>query len=822
MPSPFDRFHLRIDQFATAKDYKRPKQGPRQGIQRATEQHAEELKRNLAAAWADTTALIASRDDTPAGDAGTYLDFETLPNVPFPDLNWKKEGIRLASADRSADGVGRGTLFVPDTARDFLDLKLDEYRDKRGKTGRPSHEGRFAAIERLSAARLESLWVDRRPIPADGENTWWECWCWIDRVDHLIDKADAYGATVAQSRLYFTERQVLFLFTDRTVMARIAASCDAIAEMRLGRDDPAYFTSNKGRDAPDGWIDAAAERIMIVEGHDEVAVCVFDTGVNRAHPLLAPVFDARDLHTIDPDWERDDHHGHGSEIAGLAIYGDLTTVLASTNAIVLTYVGESVKLLAPDGFVKTEPDSYGLATQQAVFRVELAKAARERVFCMAITQPGVYGPRPTSWSASLDVMAFGGDDLEDLRQRLFCVSAGNLPDAMAYDDLEAWDDYEVEDPGHAWNILTVGGYTERGPITDRGYEHWGCAAAIGALSPYSRVSAAWNRGVSPIKPELVMEAGNKGVDGNALVAGIDSLSLLTTGSDVIHRPLTISWATSAATAQLAGVAAGVLSDDPALWPETVRALLVSSARWTPHMNAQLMATTSKTERLSMLRRFGYGVPSRERAQRSRSSTVALIAEAEIQPFIRKTGKSPRINEAHFYALPWPSEALVGIGDKEVRLRVVLSYFVEPNPSADSPLSPSRYRSAGLRFDLCRRNEPPEEFEARINALAAQGEEEEVDIIQGEQNDPGRLLGSRSVSAGSLHVEEWRCSGVDLALRDQLAIFPVGGWWKATGDKQRNNATMRYALVVTIDAGDVEQDLWVEISQKIEISSEVIV
>lgn len=822
MPSPFDRFHLRIDPFATAKDYQRPRQGPRDGIARATEQHAEDLRRSLAAAWADAAGLIAARDDAPAGDAGTYLDFETLPNVPFPDLNWKKEGIRLASAERSADGIARGTLFVPDAARDFLDRKLDEYRDRRGAKGRPSHENRFAALERLSAARLESLWVDRRPIPADGIDVWWECWCWTDRVDHLVDKADAYGVTIAQSRLHFTERQVLFLYTNRALMGRIAASCDAIAELRLGRDDPAFFTSDRGRDVPDGWIDAALERIDFVDGCEDTAVCILDTGVNRAHPLLAPVFETENLHTIDPDWETDDHHGHGTEMAGLAVYGDLTTVLASTSVIVLTYVGESVKLLPPEGFDDTAPSSFGLVTQQAIFRAELAKAGRERVFCMAITQPEVYGPRPTSWSATLDVMAFGGDDLEDLRQRLFCVSAGNLPDAMAHDDLENWDDYEVEDPGHAWNILTVGGFTERGPITDHGIEHWPCAAEIGALSPYSRVSAAWNRSVSPIKPELVLEAGNKGIDGNTLISGIDSLSLLTTGSDVVRRPLTISWATSAATAQLTGMAAAILADDLTLWPETVRALLVSSARWTPTMNVQMTGTASKAERLSLLRRFGYGVPSLERALRSRSSTVALIAEQKIQPFIREAGRSTRINEAHFYALPWPSEALVGIGDKEVRLRVVLSYFIEPNPSADAPVSPARYRSAGLRFDLSRRNEPPEEFETRVNALAAQNEEDAGGILQGDQNDPGRLLGTKSVSAGSLHVEEWRCSGVDLALRDRLAVFPVGGWWKSTSDRERNNATMRYALVVTIDAGDVEQDLWVEISQLIDLHSEVLV
>ena len=54
------------------------------------------------------------------------------------------------------------------------------------------------------------------------------------------------------------------------------------------------------------------------------------------------------------------------------------------------------------------------------------------------------------------------------------------------------------------------------------------------------------------------------------------------------------------------------------------------------------------------------------------------------------------------------------------------------------------------------------------------------------------------------------------------MFPVGGWWKTSRDRNRNNGTMRYALVVTIDAGDVEQDLWVEaaIAANIEVPTEV--
>ena len=809
MPSGYKRQHLRVDHFVDLKPYRRPnrKVSPR-NLGRETERHAESLKRDLAEAWADAEGLLAARDGDIAGAAGRYIDFETLPDQPLPDLNWSSKGIRLAAAGRSAEGSTTGTIFVPDAQQDFLNTKLDEYQLNRGSRGVPSHQNRFASIEHFRAARLESLWVDGRAMPEEGVMTWWECWCWPDRIANFDTKAMAAEVLVGAGRLSFVEREVVFVYTDRGTLARIVASTDAVAEIRLGRDDASFFTGGEGRDDQGGWVEAAADRIVTNENADAVAVCLLDTGVNRAHPLLAPVFAVDDLHSVNPAWGCDDHHGHGSEMSGLAFYGDLTTRLPSMDPLPVTYVGEAVKLLPPDGFPETEPQSYGLVTQQAIFRAEIARPDRERIFCMAVTQEAVHGPKATSWSATLDTMAFGGAELDDLRQRLICVSAGNLPDGLAHEALEDWDSYEIEDPAHAWNILSVGGYTQKGPITDQGFEHWDCAVELGMLSPYSRVSASWYRGVSPIKPELVLEAGNKGIDSAdaSMVSGMDSLSLLTTSRDPIVQPLALSWATSAATAQLSGLAAEVLADDPELWPETVRALLTHSARWTPAMEEALLGTGQKTERLLMLRRFGYGVPSAERALRSASNSLALVAQQEIQPFRHEKGAT-RLNQAHFFSLPWPAETLLALGEHQVRLRVSLSYFVEPNPSADAPLSPARYRSAGLRFDLRRRNEPQDRFEARVNALATiEDDDDELPMAFG---DDGRLLGERSIAAGSLHVDEWRCNAADLADRNAIAVFPVGGWWKTSRDRTRNNASMRYALVITIDAGDVEQDLWVE-------------
>jgi hypothetical protein len=52
------------------------------------------------------------------------------------------------------------------------------------------------------------------------------------------------------------------------------------------------------------------------------------------------------------------------------------------------------------------------------------------------------------------------------------------------------------------------------------------------------------------------------------------------------------------------VAAQILAEQPTLWPETIRALMVHSAVWTPTMKGHLGEIDNKT----MLRRYGFGVP----------------------------------------------------------------------------------------------------------------------------------------------------------------------------------------------------------------------
>lgn len=71
---------------------------------------------------------------------------------------------------------------------------------------------------------------------------------------------------------------------------------------------------------------------------------------------------------------------------------------------------------------------------------------------------------------------------------------------------------------------------------------------------------------------------------------------------------------------------------PKLWPETVRALLVHSCRYTPTMTACFDGLTRRRRAEALVRCFGYGVPDLERSRYSARNELTLVLEREIQPF----------------------------------------------------------------------------------------------------------------------------------------------------------------------------------------------
>ena len=318
---------------------------------------------------------------------------------------------------------------------------------------------------------------------------------------------------------------------------------------------------------------------------------------------------------------------------------------------------------------------------------------------------------------------------------------------------------------------------------------------------------------------MVLEGGNAAKDLLSAVTA-DSLSLLTTHHRTAERIFTTTNATSAAMALAARLAARIMVVYPALWPETVRALIVHSAEWTEAMRRASLPTTgtaTKTDFRRLVQRCGFGVPALDRALWSVDNSLTMVIEERLHPFQREGSKLPTLRDMHLYNLPWPREELEGLGETQVEMRVTLSYFIAPNPSRRGVRSRYRYESHGLRFDVKRPLESVDEFRSRIN-VAARDEEEGTHRAQG--SDPEWLIGKQTRHRGSLHADIWRGSAADLASRGSLAVYPAVGWWKTRQALERYDQTARYALVVSIKAPEVDVDLRTEVANQIGVPVEI--
>lgn len=823
MPSRYNLPHIDIARFASEHDYSGDGAFG-DAAARDRVEHGRRLQAELDAALAMADRTRPTDDRLPPV-IGTRIEVELRRGTDPEVLNLKTQGIRAGASKFAANNDRTIALYVPDEARPALAAILNDYLtgDVSDITGNPPQSSKVEAIEAFRQLRLEGAWTDD-PLalpPSAHDTIWWGLWCHRDSVQEVETVCESLSVQMAATdrRLFFPEIVVIPVYTTRVTVELMLFATGGIAELRRASDNPVFYTEDVSGNQHE-WVDDLAARV-VWPGANVPVVCVFDTGVNRGHALIEPALAEGDLHTLDGRWGKDDQHefGHGTGMAGLVLHGDLTAALSDTEPRTLRHRAESVKVLPPDGFDANDPHSYGVLTQAAVALPEITYPGRRRIFCVAVTNDSVSGATASSWSAAIDQAAVGrmvgdGEDAdvaeEDRPKRLFIVSAGNAPPETDYARLQPQDEFPIEDPAQAWNALTIGGCTDLVDIHDEGFEDWTAMASVGTLSPHSRTSASWRQGVAPIKPELVMEAGNRAVNpAHTECLSMASLSLLTTGSDVTGEPLVSFAATSAAAAQGARMAAQIQAHYPNYWPETIRAMIVHSAQWTPAMLAELDATQSKRARYEMVRRFGYGVPSLERALASALNHVALFAQAEMQPFASGGGR--RFNKCHYYTLPIPAGMLESLNNERVELKVTLSYFVEPNPGLSANVDPQRYQSHGFRFDHQRRRETVARFKQRVNAAEREDPRRRPG---GEGADPNWILGEDSISAGSLHCDMWRGPAIDLLDRDTLCVKPVNGWWRNRASLDICNRKSRYALIVTLRALSPEVDIYTPIRTSI--------
>lgn len=752
---------------------------------------------------------------------GLQIEFESFPDVElaFESLARERSGIELRNVRQDGDRTF-ATVFVPDGKLEFFENLITAYLDpSKDSANGPKNRALLNAISEIRAATLQALWTDSLDsMPTgDDEHLWWEVWLPTrgdrQRVVHQFrDMATGLNFRIAPGELCFPERSVLLVYGSVDQMKRSITTLNSIAELRRAKETAEFFDSLPPNEQAE-WIDELNGRLTIpAEGGDAPYVCLLDTGVNNGHPLLQRAMSNADRHSVQPAWGVDDAEGHGTEMAGLALLGNMTDALSTGAPISISHRLESVKLLPEDGANGANAIMHGYLTSEAVNRPMITAPHRKRIFSMAITaRDNRDRGRPSAWSATIDRLAYDADEQGET-PKLFVISAGNIKDPnawMEYPDSNATDG--IHDPAQAWNALTVGAMTNLVRITEADTQNYAPIAEVGGLSPFSTTSQTWQP-QWPLKPDVVFEGGNVAKD-NIGAAWMTSLSLLTTHSNPTERLLTTSNATSAASALCARMAAQLMARYPNLWPESIRGLIVHSAQWTDAMKRMVLPARgepTKAQITALVRHCGFGEPSLEKAMWSADNSLTMICEEFLHPFKRDRGKEPQLRDMNLHRLPWPLDELEALGETLVEMRVTLSYFIEPNPSARGVTSRYRYESHGLRFDVKRPLESEADFRARINAAARDDEER----VNRNDNDPNWVIGKKSRHKGSLHSDIWKGSAAELASRGAIAVYPSLGWWKTRPKLERYNQRIRYSLVVSINVPDVDVDLYTPIANQI--------
>jgi len=756
-------------------------------------------------------------------DKGLIVEFESFKNLGemFEEKSFGRSSELLNIRYDTDNNKTYASVFITEGSLQDFEKKINAYFSRsKQKNGKPKdNQPLIDTIASFRKATVKAVWTDTISMPENEKDIFcWEVWL-TARGDR---KKQLSGFRELASQINIESSDEYFEFRDRTVLLIRATTkqleqsltlLNNIAELRKAKTTADFLIGMK-KDEQKEWLDDLIRRTTFQkETNDTPFVCILDTGVN-AHPLLANAIDANDLHTINNAWSNADTVGHGTGIAGLALFGDLTEVLESKELQEINHLLESSKIINNSEYYpddKRPLDLYANYTKQGISQAEVDKPHRKRVFQLAITTiDSRDNGKPSSWSAALDMLAAGTDNNGE--KRLFVVAAGNAVIENPKDKYPTYNLLEgIRDPGQSWNALTVGAYTEKDLLSaDEAVDNYKPTALHGQISPYTSTSYEWDDGW-PLKPDIVMEGGNT-AENKFGRAQADSLSLLTTNYKFLEKSFTTMWATSAASALASKMCAQIMKKYPSLAPETIRALMVNSASWTPAMLSHFNGNKpkmNKTDYRELIRICGYGVPNLTRAMTSMYNDFTMIIEDFLTPYKLENG-SYKNNEIKFYNIPFPQEELRKLGAVDVEMKVTLSYFIEPNPSSRGR-SRHSYQSHGLRFDV----KYPSELENAFKGRLTKAMQEDGINYGSDTYEKYWKLGVRGRTKGSIHSDIWTGSAADLAGCGLIAVYPVTGWWKRLKNKETVNNIAHYSLLISIRTS-TNTDLMTPVETKIGI------
>lgn len=735
---------------------------------------------NSAIEWAKSEISRRTSMGKPTAK-GYYLDINLDKDSPIPyaQLDVSKKGPRLMQVKLDKDDNNKiksqsATIYLPNNHEDWLTRKIDKYESQKTISNQPKNKPLINAIDGIEVSAVRQLFPQPSEYDSLLPDMTYEFELWIDNTNDedlsiLFNDIDRMGFTFERDNVLKFDLVSIILVkgTKATIDDIPFALNDIEAVKRYYNPTEMLSSDEENRD----WAKLIVDNIVPNLDENSPRISIIDRGVNNKHSLLSKFLPDDKCKSVVDNRPLYFEGTHGTGMAGLSLFGDLTEQMGNTGKLIVNHDLASVKLQNP--LKPNPPKLYGKLTIDAINESEAMGA---NINCMAMTEDKEYtNGTPTSWSAAIDFALYNGGDCN----RLMILSAGNTrPEDINHGHyIQDINGKAIQTPCEALNAIVVGSYTDKVQCQREGYMP---EAPANGISPLSRTSMLWKG--NNAKPDIVMEGGNMGFHAVLGESIMPELSLITTSSEIPNEPLQYFNATSASSALAVRLAAKIKYANPQLSMLSVRALMIHSANWTAEMR------NIDNKNSVVMAYCGYGVPNERVAIASDDTEATFIFENVLVPY--QDGKDSNVyHEMHFYDLPWPKDLLIGMGAENVKLRVTLSYYIEPSPTQKGTYNKYRYQSAGLAFDVKTVSESREQFIARHNSNHPVEDKSDNDTVRW-------MIGQQLRSSGTVQSDWFECSAAELATCNEIAVYPTSGWWKYRKLDNVDNK-IKYSLVVSI-------------------------
>lgn len=430
---------------------------------------------------------------------------------------------------------------------------------------------------------------------------------------------------------------------------------------------------------------------------------VIDSGLNL-HPLLNGLIVG--TISIPEHLGAGDDYGHGTRVAGIAVYGDLRGQLSNGRLIPYAKLC-SAKVVNQQGRFD-EAKLIPKVMREAVTELVSRFGARIINISLGDVKLPYQGGKVGVWAATLDELA------RELNI-IIIVSAGNRHPRgglRAEEGVTEYPQYLLEEnnkilePAGAVNVLSVGSISHNsglnGDLAD--YVSNIPIAYPFEPSPFTRIGPGV-RGM--LKPDLVDFGGTMIYD--ALIGNlrsgndIPSAGMITLNHLFLEQSLRCGSGTSYSAPMIANKAAYLLTLLPNATANLIRALLVGAAGIPNELENRVGGVLGDQDLKNI---YGNGYPSAEKAAYSSDNRVVLYTEDEL-------------SKDYFavYEIPIPQEYQSVNGTKE--LKVTLAY--------DPPVRHSRadYMGTTMNFRIVRGKDPDFIFDHYKKRTKADGRAPEL-------------------------------------------------------------------------------------------------